>query len=1445
MKIRGFRIEPGEVRAALTAHPDIAQAVVTTHQTDDADQRLIAYVVPAARDDFSAARVRAALEERLPSYMIPSSITPIDAVPLTHNGKIDYRALPAPEAFAGQDGRAPRTDREDLLCQLFADILGLARVGIDDNFFHLGGHSLLATRLISRVRTALGVEIPLRTLFAHPTVAELTPLLDGAPRGQAPLRPAERPERLPLSFAQRRLWFLHQLEGPSATYNIPFAVRLTGQLDHQALDAALNDVITRHETLRTVFPDTGDGPCQHILDAQHLPSPLRTRRIEEKDLRQAVDAVAGHAFDLATEIPVRAWLFSLSAAESVLVLVVHHIAGDGWSVGPLARDLAAAYAARCAGGEPVWEPLPVQYADYTLWQRELLGEEQDPESRFSRQYAYWAEQLADLPEQVTLPADRPRPAALSHHGRVDAFDFDADLHRAIFDLARSTGTTVHMVLHAALAALLTRLGAGTDIPIGTGVAGRTDDDLSELVGFFVNILVLRTDTSGNPTFSELLAQERETSLAAYAHQDIPFEALVERLNPQRSTAHHALFQIALVLQNSERSSFDLPGLTARPQTVDPGISRYDLFLSVEERHDAANAPCGLTIQAEYATDLFEPQTIQRAVARWERLLRALVSDPEQRIGEVGLISDEEQQWLLAQTATTAPPALPPATLPGLFEDRAREHPDAPAVTDDRHTWSYGELNARANRVAHWLIGLGIGPERVVGVAMPRCAEQVAVVLGIVKAGAAYLPIDPDYPTERISYLVTDCRPALVFTTDGMAERLPERLPARVVVTDAPEFAAVWEHGVSADPTDADRVARLDPAHVAYVIYTSGSTGRPKGVAVSHAGVAGLRAVHADGLGAGLGARVVQFASASFDAAVWELIMALTTGGALILPRQRRLVGEELVAVLADREVSHATLPPSVLATLPPDAPQTLAGLRVVVVAGEACPPDLVAAWAPGRRFVNAYGPTETTVCASISAPLTSGGHAPIGGPVPGTRLHVLDEHLNPVPPGVPGELYVAGPALARGYLHRPGLTAARFVADPFGVPGSRMYRTGDVVRWGVGGQLEYLGRADDQVKIRGFRIEPGEVRAALTAHPDIAQAVVTTQQAGNADQRLIAYVVPAARDDFSAARVRAALEERLPSYMVPSGITPVDAIPLTPNGKVDYRALPAPDVVSGGEGRAPRTAREEILCGLFADVLGVDRVSIDDNFFHVGGHSLLATKLISRIRAVLDVEVSLRGFFGHASVAELGPLLDGAGSGQARLGRRVRPERLPLSFAQRRLWFLHQLEGPSATYNMPFVLRLTGELDHQALEAALNDVITRHETLRTTFRAGDQGPYQHVVNAEEVDARLSVRHVDAGALDEALADAARYGFVLAEEIPVRAWLFVTGPRQATLALVVHHIAGDGWSVGPLARDLAVAYGARCAGGEPVWEPLPVQYADYTLWQRELLGEEHDPESRFS
>ncbi|MDN0196790.1 non-ribosomal peptide synthetase, partial [Streptomyces sp. S.PNR 29] len=1104
--------DDGRFDVLFAPHETMSDAVPTdvylpAAQTHD---ELTAYTTNPGASLSTAAlttELRHHLRERLPEYMVPAAIMALGTIPLTPNGKVDRKALPAPDFGTAGSGRAPRSPQEEILCELFADALGIARVGTDENFFALGGHSLLATRLISRIRTVLGVELPIAVLFEAPTVAGVAEWLRTADAGVRPaLVPAVRPEVVPLSFAQRRLWFLHRLEGPSATYNIPLALHLSGAVDVAALRAALGDLVARHESLRTVFHETSGEPQQVILDPEAVPDLLSTVETDSDELNTQLRRAARHAFDLTAEPPLRATLFVVEPDAYVLLLLLHHIAGDGWSAAPLSRDLATAYEARCQGRTPGWAPLPVQYADYTLWQRDVLGDFTDPDSLYARQLAYWKARLDGIPEEIALPFDRPRPQRATYRGDALPVELPAESHRRLRELARDTGTSVFMVLQAGLAALLTRLGAGTDIPIGSPVAGRTDEALDGLVGFFVNTLVLRTDTSGDPTFHELLQRVRDTDLAAWSHQDLPFEQLVEALNPTRTAARQPLFQVVAALQNAPESDFDRLGVRSRSELVGTATAKYDLFLSLWERHDAQGEPGGLDGFIEYSTDVFDRGTIEMLSARFIHLLETLTANPDQPLAHTDILLPGEQESLLDRSAE-ATGAIEATPLPQAFEARVGRCSEAVALVCGDGVVSYGELNARANRLARLLVARGVGPERVVACAFPRSVELFVALLAVVKAGGVYLPLDPDYPAERIGFMLADADPVLVLTAGEVASKLAtDAIP--VVVVDDAGVAAECEGLPDTDLTDTERGGVLTSSSAAYVIYTSGSTGVPKGVVVSHAGLGSLAASQIERFGVRDSSRVLQFASPSFDASVSEVCMAWLSGAALVVaPASRLLPGAGLAQVIAEFAVTHVTLPPSVLAVLSED---DLTGVECVVVAGEACPADVVERWSAGRRLVNAYGPTEATVCATVSEPLTGRRVPPLGRAITGARVYVLDDALRPVPAGVVGELYIAGAGLARGYLGRATVTAERFVADPFGPAGSRMYRSGDLVRRRTDGELEFVGRADDQVKVRGYRIEPGEIESALRDHAMVEQAVVTAREDRTGDVRLVGYVVPSA-----------------------------------------------------------------------------------------------------------------------------------------------------------------------------------------------------------------------------------------------------------------------------------------------------------------------------------------------
>ncbi|MUG02102.1 nonribosomal peptide synthetase DhbF [Bacillus tequilensis] len=1259
IKIRGFRIELGEIDAVLANHPHIEQASVVVREDQPGDKRLAAYVVADGAID--TAELRRYMGASLPDYMVPSAFVEMDELPLTPNGKLDRKALPAPDFSTSVSDRSPRTPQEEILCDLFAEVLGLARVGIDDSFFELGGHSLLAARLMSRIREVMGAELGIAKLFDEPTVAGLAAHLDLAQSARPALQRAERPEKIPLSFAQRRLWFLHCLEGPSPTYNIPVAVRLSGELDQGLLKAALYDLVCRHESLRTIFPESQGTSYQHILDADQAHPELHVTEIAEKELSDRLAEAVRYSFDLAAEPAFRAELFVIGPDEYVLLLLVHHIVGDGWSLTPLTRDLGTAYAARCHGRSPEWAPLAVQYADYALWQQELLGNEDDPNSLIAGQLAFWKETLKNLPDQLELPTDYSRPAEPSHDGDTIHFRIEPEFHKRLQELARANRVSLFMVLQSGLAALLTRLGAGTDIPIGSPIAGRNDDALGDLVGLFINTLVLRTDTSGDPSFRELLDRVREVNLAAYDNQDLPFERLVEVLNPARSRATHPLFQIMLAFQNTPDAELHLPDMESSLRINSVGSAKFDLTLEISEDRLADGTPNGMEGLLEYSTDLFKRETAQALADRLMRLLEAAESDPDEQIGNLDILAPEEHSSMVTDWQSVSE-KIPHACLPEQFEKQAALRPDAIAVVYENQELSYAELNERANRLARMMISEGVGPEQFVALALPRSLEMAVGLLAVLKAGAAYLPLDPDYPADRIAFMLKDAQPAFIMTNTKAANHIPPVENVPKIVLDDPELAEKLNTYPAGNPKNKDRTQPLSPLNTAYVIYTSGSTGVPKGVMIPHQNVTRLFAATEHWFRFSSDDIWTMFHSYAFDFSVWEIWGPLLHGGRLVIvPHHVSRSPEAFLRLLVKEGVTVLNQTPSAFYQFmqaereQPDLGQALS-LRYVIFGGEALELSRLEDWYnrhPENRpqLINMYGITETTVHVSYieldRSMAALRANSLIGCGIPDLGVYVLDERLQPVPPGVAGELYVSGAGLARGYLGRPGLTSERFIADPFGPPGTRMYRTGDVARLRADGSLDYVGRADHQVKIRGFRIELGEIEAALVQHPQLEDAAVIVREDQPGDKRLAAYVIPS-EETFDTAELRKYAAERLPDYMVPAAFMTMKELPLTPNGKLDRKALPAPDFAAAVTGRGPRTPQEEILCDLFMEVLHLPRVGIDDRFFDLGGHSLLAVQLMSRIREALGVELSIGNLFEAPTVAGLAERLE-MGSSQSAL----------------------------------------------------------------------------------------------------------------------------------------------------------------------------------------------------
>ncbi|MET7746809.1 amino acid adenylation domain-containing protein, partial [Streptomyces sp. NPDC005385] len=1450
VKIRGFRIELGEIETVLSRAPGVSQVAVIAREDQPGDKRLVSYVVadPSRDGGVDVEALRAQAAGLLPEYMVPTVFMVLDQLPLTTNGKLDRRALPAPAVpITAGVGRGPRTPREEILCGLFAEVLGVPAVGIDDDFFALGGHSLVATRLASRIRSVLGAELVVRTLFEAPTVATLAERVAEAGAARPALTAMARPERIPLSPAQNRLWFLDQLEEGSATYNLPLVVRLSGPLDRAALRAALKDVVDRHESLRTVFPEDAQGvPFQQILPAVRAMRDFELVETDEAALPKEVSALAGERFHLAVNPPVRFRLFALSETEHVLFLLTHHIASDGWSLAPLTRDIGVAYAARCAGAGPSWSALPVQYADYTLWQRELLGTKDDPDSVVSEQLAYWRAALAGIPDQLELPFDHSRPKVASHRGDTVFFELDAEVHRRLIGLSRTHQASLFMVVQAAFAALLSRLGAGDDIPVGTPVANRTDEAIGDLVGFFVNTLVIRTDTTGDPSFEQLLARVREVALEAFAHQDVPFEDLVNELNPVRSTAQNPLFQVLLAMQNNSSVGLDLPGLTADVRLGDTEVAKFDLTLELFEQHAGDGVPDGISGRLGYALDLFTADTAQRIAACFARLLAAVAVDPGLSLSRIDLLSPEERRQLVVECNDTAVPYADNTTLHRMVQEQAVRTPDASAVLCGTEELTYGQLDARANQLAHHLIARGVRPEQLVPICVERGFDAVVAVLGVLKAGAVYVPLNHEFPVHQLEFMVTDVDAPLVVTQARLQDRLGDTSAERLLMDRD------W-YEIATRP-DTDPGVPVGPESLAHVIFTSGSTGTPKGVMIEHRSL--CRIVDSD-LFAGLGPGdvVAQPSSFSWDAFTFECWPALTSGAAMaVMDKEVLLDAATLKAALHRHKVTMMWLTAPLLRQHLQDCPDLLAGVTSVFYGGEAIDRPAVDAlvdgpWAP-ERLIHGYGPSEATVfttCYRVDRNTPRIGQIPIGRPVANTEVFVMDENGVLVPPGVPGELWVGGPGLARGYWNRPELTDERFIRHPFSDdPRARVYRSGDVVRWRADGQLEFVGRVDDQVKIRGLRVELGGIESVLGRFPGLAEVAVVVREERPGDKRLVAYVVAeAGSEGVDADALRAHVGGLLPEFMVPSAFVVLDRLPLTTNGKLDRRALPAPVYEAAVGGRGPRTAQEEILCGLFAEILGVPAVGIDDDFFALGGHSLLATRLAGRIRSVLGAELVVRNVFEAPTVATLAEQVAEAGAARPALTAMARPERIPLSPAQNRLWFLDKLEEASTTYNVPAAFRIVGELNADVLEEALNDVVARHESLRTVFQEVDGDPVQVVLDKDAACVKLHRVDCAADELDAVLREAGQYVFDLSVEFPLRATLFGVEPDEQVLLLLMHHIASDGASMGPLGRDLEIAFRARLQGLEPSWPALPVQYADYTLWQRELLGADEDPDSLVS
>jgi amino acid adenylation domain-containing protein/non-ribosomal peptide synthase protein (TIGR01720 family) len=1532
VKIRGFRVELGEVEALLAQHPRVRAAVVLAREDQPGALRLVAYVVTtrdarrAANDDDaelapSSVRrpssfvqdLRDFLQAHLPDAMVPSAFVLLDALPLTPNGKIDRRALPAPQALPepAREVIAARTPIEEVLAEIWSQLLGTARVDVNDSFFRLGGHSLLATQLIARIRAVFQVELPLRGVFETPTLAGLAERIAAArmatPGSAAAAIPlAARGDALPLSLTQQGIWFIEQLAPSSTPYTMAMAVRARGVLNPRALQQSVDALVQRHEILRTSFPVRDGRAIQRVaaslhvplrvLDLTALPQHTRAAAVERLAARNA-----GRSFELARGPLLRLTLLRLDAAEYVLLLAMHHIISDGWSLRVLTRELAAIYGGFCDGAPPTLPALPIQYADYAIWQRDWLQG-----AAREQLLGYWRQQLADAPALLELSTDRARPTYETHRGASHTFQMPLALSQALQALCRQEGVTLFMALLAAFDVILARSSGQDDIVVGTPIANRTRQETEGLIGLFLNTLVLRADLAGNPSFRELLGRVRELTLGAYAHQDLPFEQMVEELRPRRDTRHNPLFQVLFMFQNIPEPRFELPGLELSLLEVDSGTAMFDLTLAL------IDTDAGLYGLIEYSTDLFDATTIRRLIGHLQTLLVQVVTDAEQPIMALPLLTPPERQQLLIDwNATRA--ALPDGIgVDHLLAAQAARTPDAIALVyetnGERRTTNdeergfvrrpssvvlhltYAELDRRANQLARQLRALGVGPEVRVGIRVARSPELVVALLGVLKAGGAYVPLDPTYPQERLAFMLADAQVAVLIsaTDDGRWTTDDGRMKDGRRTTDEeahaeslPDLGLTITDVRAAETPIINRQAKIvHPDNLAYVIYTSGSTGTPKGVAITHGALVNFLATMRRQPGISAQDTLLAVTSVSFDIAGLELFLPLCVGARLVLADAaqagdgtalRRQIARNAVTLM---QATPATWRMLIDAGWPGDDRLT------ILCGGEALPRDLADALRDRSAALwNMYGPTETTIWSAAMQVTKQVGAVGIGRPIANTQIMLLDRQLRPVPIGVTGELFIGGAGLARGYLGRPDLTAERFVPNPFVTtnderrttndktnarpvvlgpsPCVRLYKTGDLARYRPDGNIQFLGRNDQQIKLRGFRIELGEIAAALARHPAVRESAVVARSERPGDARLVAYVITTnderrttnedQHDPSFAQELRAFLRDRLPDYMIPSAFVLLDALPLTPNGKLDRRALPAPDQLDEQTTAfvAPRTPQEELLADMWAAVLGREQVGIHDHFFELGGHSLLVTQIVSRVRDAFAVELPLRTLFEAPTVAELAERITLAHqSAQSvplpALRPAARDGELPLSFAQQRLWFLDQLMPNSPFYNIPAAVRVSGRFDASVLARALGALIDRHEALRTTFPAVDGRTTQRIAPAGTtvvlpiIDLQPVPAPVRECLFMRLAADEARAPFDLARGPLVRATLLRADAAEHVLLLTMHHIVSDGWSLGVFVQELGALYSAFDAGAAAPLPPLPIQYADYAIWQRAWL-----------
>ncbi|HEY2117170.1 MAG TPA: amino acid adenylation domain-containing protein, partial [Candidatus Angelobacter sp.] len=1462
VKVRGFRIELGEIEAILQQQSGVRGCAVVAKTGANGSKRLVAYVVGERdRED-----LRRDLKGKLPAYMVPSVIVDLQELPLTSNGKVDQQALEKLEILdlddSGERYEAPQTPVEEQLAEIWAAVLEVTRVGRHDNFFDLGGHSLLAVAMVSRFRDALGIDVQVHTIFESPTIAELAEVIERSlqSRGdkgvaQKPAASGSRPSLFPLSYQQEQLWFLDRFEPSSDFYNVPLAWKLEGDLDVATLERSLQEVVRRHEILRTCFAmDEHQEPRQKVVGEKldvRLPL-MDLRQLDagerEEQAKKIIAEEGSKAFDLTQAPLLRGMLVRMEERHHVLALTMHHIICDDWSLRIFMSELGKLYEAYGRGEESPLPELGMQYGDYALEQREGLRG-----GGLEQQMEYWKEQLKGMPQVLELPTDYVRPVRQTFRGGIEQRILSSELLEGLNAVGRGERASLFMTLLAVCQVLLMRYSGQEDFGIGTVVANRKRIEMEQIIGFFLNTLVVRANLSGGPTFREVLRQVRKAALGGYAHQDVSFEKLVEELAPDRDVSRTPVFQV-LFTTLGEPDPLKFGELELSGFEIDIGMSKFDLVMSVQE------AAGGAAVTINYATDLFEAETIQRMLGHYEQLLKAVVENPEQRVWNLPLLTQAEREQLERwnQTARDYPRDK---TIAGLFEEHAARTPNTMAVEYEGQELKYGDLNRQANRLAHYLRALGVKPDTLVAVCVDRSLEMIVGLLAVMKAGGAYVPMDPAYPKDRLRFMLDDSRPAVLLTQSHLRGLFTEiRDDLKLIDLEGSE---AWSNQPDSNPEHT--TVALSAKNLAYVIYTSGSTGMPKAVAMPARAAMNMIAWQMNESAWAGPQRTLQFAALGFDVSFQEIFSTLCAGGTLILiDEEKRRNGTEMTRTVLEKGIQRLFLPVVGLQMFAEGVAQIgeesfNCALQEINVAGEQLRINDKIRGLFNRlarcRLNNHYGPTETHAASAFHLgmererwPLLP----PIGQPIANAQIYILDKHEQFVPVGVAGELYIGGAGVARGYLNRPDLTAKRFLKNRFvKEEEARMYRSGDLGRWRPDGTIEFIGRNDSQVKIRGYRVELGEIEAMLQQQSGIRGCAVVVKTGANGSKRLVAYVVGERDRD----ELRRDLKGKLPAYMVPSVIVTLRELPLSGNGKVDREALEKlEDLDLGAEHyEAPRTAVEEQLEEIWAEALEVARVGRHDNFFDLGGHSLLATLLATRMENAFGIDVPVRAIFESPTIAELAEVIETGlklpgrkstgdkGAKPVQIAAASRPSVFPLSYQQEQLWFLDRFNPGNAFYNVPMAWRLKGDLDVPRLERSLQELVRRHEVLRTCFVMDEHEEPSQKVLAEPLDVRLPVtdlRTLQAGEREEqakeVLAEQAGKAFDLGHGPLLRGVLVQTEDREHVLGLTLHHIVCDDWSLGVFMEELTKLYEAYGRGEESPLPALEMQYGEYALEQREGL-----------